>query len=141
MNHPAENDNTSSKSSDLPNNPILRLNMTMLGPRITETNGLKIYDVRMMGGLNRSASKIVEQVHGFRKALADYLAKHGEVFAENEDIFKEVEYAAVQGREESMISKYAEIESRDIYYGVCEGKRFGCVFAAPQFGCQRMKES
>lgn len=87
-----------------------------------------------MGGLNKPASKIIEEVRGFRTPLADWLAKHGEVFAENEDIFKEVEYAAAQGKEDSMISKYAEIESRDIYYGVCEGKRFSCGFAVPQFG-------
>lgn len=101
---------------------MLSLNSTWLRPRITQLHGQEIYDVRTMGGIRKSASEIVSEIRNFREALATHCAKYGELFADQEDIYKEVGFAATCGKEDDMISKYGQNESKDRYYGVNKGQ-------------------
>lgn len=100
----------------------ISLNLTMLKPRITECRQEVIYDVSMIGGVKKPASEIVAKIGDFREALAKHFANNGEVYADDVDIFKDVGFAATCGEEDDMISKYGQIQSRDLYYGVSEGQ-------------------
>lgn len=101
--------------------PFVELNITALSPRKLEQYDPNIYDVRMMGGFSMRASTILDEIRQFRVPLVECYARSGNGYQDDDDLYKEIGFAAQYGNEDYIIANYCQSSSKRLFYGVNEG--------------------